>query len=66
METNNLEKDVPKPLTCEVAGNEVRATFGREELQRYLDNTEEIVIWVQDAEGQRIPMRVEFLREILV
>ena len=65
METNSLKLVAPKPLTCEIVGNEARATFDREELRRYLDNTSDTVLWVEDVEGNRAPMRVEFLRETL-
>jgi hypothetical protein len=66
MEINTRKVEVPKPVTCEIVGNEAKATFGREELRCYLANTSDIFLWVEDAEGNRAPMRVEFLRETLV
>jgi hypothetical protein len=59
------EVQVPKPLTCEIVGNEANATFDRDELRQYLANTSDIVMWVEDAEGNRAPMRVDSLREFL-
>lgn len=66
MEINTRKVEVPKPLTCEIVGNEAEATFDREELRRYLTNTSDTILWVEDAQGNRAPMRVEFLRETLV
>jgi hypothetical protein len=58
--------EVPKPISCNIKGNTAHATFGCEELRRYLDNTEDTILWVEDAEGNRAPIRVEFLRETSV
>jgi hypothetical protein len=65
METNNLKLVIPKPLACNIVGNEARATFDREELRHYVDNTSDTALWVEDAQGNRAPMRVAFLRETL-
>jgi hypothetical protein len=62
----NIKLEVPKPLICEIAGSQVRASFDRGELQHYLDNTHDTILWVEDAQGNRAPMRVEFLRQTLV
>jgi hypothetical protein len=64
METRKIE--VPKPLTCEIVAREAKATFDREELRCYLANTSDTIVWVIDSNGNRAPMRVEFLREPLV
>jgi hypothetical protein len=66
MEVNARKVEVPKPLTCEIVDNKAKATFDREELRCYLANTSDVILWVEDAKGNRAPMRVEFLRETLV
>jgi hypothetical protein len=58
--------EVPKPLSCSIKDNTARTVFDSEELRRYLDNTEDTILWVEDAEGNRAPIRVEFLRETSV
>lgn len=53
----------PKPLTYEIVNGVAKATFDREELRRYLATTSDTILWVEDAEGNRAPIRVEMLRE---
>lgn len=62
----NQTLEVPKPIFCSIEGNTAQTVFDREELRRYLDNTEDTILWVEDAEGKRAPIRVEFLRETSV
>lgn len=52
-----------KPLSCSIRDNTVCAVFDREELRLYLNNTEDTILWIEDAKGNRAPIRVEFLRE---
>jgi hypothetical protein len=56
--------EVPKPISCKIERNTARAVFDREDLLYYLRHTEDKILWVEDAEGNRAPIRVEFLREM--
>ena len=58
--------EAPKPISCSIKDNTAHTVFDREELRRYLDNTEDTILWLEDAEGNRAPIRVEFLRETSV
>jgi hypothetical protein len=58
--------EVPKPISCNIKGNTAHTTFDRGELRSYLDTTEDTILWVEDAEGNRAPIRLEFLRETLI
>jgi hypothetical protein len=53
----------PKPLTCAIEGTVATVTWNVEELREYLKTTTDIILWVEDAEGTQIPIRVGFLRE---
>ena len=55
--------EAPKPLSCSIKDNTTQTVFNRDELRRYLDNTNDTILWVEDAEGNRAPIRVDFLRE---
>jgi len=54
-----------KPLSCTIEGTEARVAFDAEELRRYLTRSTDTVLWVEDSQGNRAPIRVEFVREIL-
>jgi hypothetical protein len=56
----------PMPISCNIKDNTAHTTFDREELRRYLDTTEDTILWVEDAEGNRASIRLEFLRETSV
>jgi hypothetical protein len=58
--------EAPKPLSCSIEDNTAHTVFDCEELRRYLNKTEDVILWVEDAEGNRAPILVEFLRETLV
>jgi hypothetical protein len=55
--------EMPKPISCSIKDNTARTVFDCVELRRYLDTTKDTVLWVEDTEGNRAPIRVEFLRE---
>jgi hypothetical protein len=55
--------EAPKSISCSINDNTAHAVFDRQELKRYLRETEETILWVEDAKGNRAPIRVEFLRE---
>ncbi len=52
-----------KPISCHIEGNLSRSEFNLEDLRVYLNNTEDVILWVEDAEGNQAPIYVEFLRE---
>jgi hypothetical protein len=56
--------NVPKPISCSIEDNKAHVVFEFEELHCYLSHTEDKILWVEDAEGNRAPIRVEFLREM--
>jgi len=53
----------PKPLTCAIEGTVATVTWNVEELREYLKTTTDMILWVEDAEGNQAPIRVGFLRE---
>jgi hypothetical protein len=55
--------EAPKSLSCSINDNTTRTVFDRGGLRRYLNNTEDKILWVECAEGDRTPIRVGFLRE---
>jgi hypothetical protein len=55
--------EIVKPRSCSIKENTAHTVFDGEELRRCLNNTEDTILWVEDAEGNRAPIRVEFLRE---
>lgn len=55
--------DRPKPLACTIKGTVANVTWNVEELREYLKATSDVVLWVEDAEGNQAPIRVGFLRE---
>jgi hypothetical protein len=55
-------KATPKPLSCRISDNTAHTVFDREDLKRYLNNTEDTILWVEDRDGNRTPIRVDFLR----
>jgi len=57
---------VLEPISCSIKDNKAHTVFDREELRGYLDTTEDTILWVEDAEGNRASIRVEFLRETSV
>jgi|HubBroStandDraft_1064217.scaffolds.fasta_scaffold62961_3 hypothetical protein len=55
--------DRPKPLTCAIEGTVTTVTWNVEELREYLKTTKDVILWVEDSEGNQAPIRVGFLRE---
>jgi|HubBroStandDraft_2_1064218.scaffolds.fasta_scaffold3551242_1 hypothetical protein len=59
-----------KPTYCSITNNTdqnftARIRFDSEDLKNYLSGTTDEFLWVEDADGNRIPIRVELLRESL-
>ena len=52
-----------KPLTCTIEGTVATVTWNAEELREYLKTTTDVIMWVEDAEGTQVPIRVDFLRQ---
>jgi len=52
-----------KPLTCHMEGRTAHASFDREQLRQFVQNTKESSFMVQDAEGRSVPMQVEPIRQ---
>jgi hypothetical protein len=56
----------PKPISCRIKDNTAHAVFLREDLRHYLNNTNDTILWVEDAEENRAPIRVGFLQAVFV
>jgi hypothetical protein len=59
-----------KPTFCEVTNNTehnftARIRFDSEKLRSYLADTDDDFLWVDDVDGNRIPIRVGSLRDAL-
>jgi hypothetical protein len=57
----------PKPTSCSISleGGFSRVRFNLEDLRPYLRDTKDVVLWVEDADGNQAPVSVESLREAI-
>ena len=54
----------PKPLTCTIEGTVATVTWNLVELRKYLNKTDDQILWVTNDEGTaQSPIRVACLRE---